>query len=241
MLESNSIIQLLPVLRRFARAVMLDAKLGDACIEKMLNQVLQGEGRKDGVSQEVAAFSLLDRQFADLELPSAALHRRALLLTAMEGFPDADVAKILQIATQDVMQLLISAETDLTKSLATDVLIIEDEVLIARLLGKIVTNLGHTVVGYATTHTETLQKLGEHTPGLVLADVNLADGSLGSDAARDIWEKHPNMPIIFITAYPDLLLSGEKSEPDFLIPKPFRPEYVQAVVSQALMRTSRNT
>ncbi|MCL4144806.1 UNVERIFIED_CONTAM: hypothetical protein GTU68_011046 [Idotea baltica] len=158
----------------------------------------------------------------------------------MEGFPDAVAASILRVAPQDILNLLVSAEADLTSSLATDILIIEDEMLIARHLAKIVTNLGHTVIGYAATHTEAVQKIGEKMPGLILADVKLADGSLGSDAAMDIWDKVPDMPIIFITAYPDLLLSGEKKEPDFLIPKPFRPEYVQAVVSQALLRKTQS-
>ena len=42
------------------------------------------------------------------------------------------------------------------------------------------------------------------------------------------------VPVIFITAFPERLLTGEKPEPAFLITKPFMPDMVKAVVSQAL-------
>ena len=42
------------------------------------------------------------------------------------------------------------------------------------------------------------------------------------------------MPVIFITAYPERLLTGAKPEPTFLIRKPYRPDEVKAVISQAL-------
>ena len=40
--------------------------------------------------------------------------------------------------------------------------------------------------------------------------------------------------MIFITAYPDRFLTGERPEPAFLITKPFQPDMVKAIVSQAL-------
>jgi hypothetical protein len=42
------------------------------------------------------------------------------------------------------------------------------------------------------------------------------------------------VPVIFITAYPERLLTGERPEPTFLVTKPFRPEVVKAIISQAL-------
>jgi hypothetical protein len=41
-------------------------------------------------------------------------------------------------------------------------------------------------------------------------------------------------PVIFITAYPERFLTGERPEPAFLIPKPYQPSTVSAVISQAL-------
>ena len=43
-----------------------------------------------------------------------------------------------------------------------------------------------------------------------------------------------SVPVVFITAYPERLLTGERPEPAFLITKPFQPETVKAVISQAL-------
>jgi CheY-like chemotaxis protein len=70
-------------------------------------------------------------------------------------------------------------------------------------------------------------------PGLVLADIQLADGSSGVDAVWDILGEI-DVPAIFITAFPERLLTGERPEPTFLITKPFRPETVKAAIGQAL-------
>ena len=43
------------------------------------------------------------------------------------------------------------------------------------------------------------------------------------------------VPIVFITAYPERLLTGERPEPTFLVTKPFIPETVRVAVSQALL------
>ena len=47
------------------------------------------------------------------------------------------------------------------------------------------------------------------------------------------------VPVIFITAYPERFLTGERPEPAFLIAKPFQPAMVSAIASQALF-FSRN-
>ena len=70
-------------------------------------------------------------------------------------------------------------------------------------------------------------------PGLILADIQLADGSSGIDAAYEILQRIYS-PLIFITAYPERLLTGDRVEPTFIITKPFKPEMVKAMVSQAL-------
>ena len=70
-------------------------------------------------------------------------------------------------------------------------------------------------------------------PGLVLADIRLADGSSGIHAVNEILRTF-SVPVIFITAFPQTLLTGTKPEPTFLIRKPYNPEEVKAVISQAL-------
>ena len=78
-----------------------------------------------------------------------------------------------------------------------------------------------------------MRAASEETPGLVLADIQLADGSSGLDAVRDILGQF-QVPVIFITSFPERLLTGERPEPTFLITKPYDPNAVKAAISQAL-------
>jgi CheY-like chemotaxis protein len=100
-------------------------------------------------------------------------------------------------------------------------------------LEALVEGLGHSVVGNARTHDEAVTMARRERPGLILADIRLADGSSGLEAVNDILTTF-EVPVIFITAYPESLLTGERPEPTFLIAKPFREEMVKAVISQAL-------
>jgi CheY-like chemotaxis protein len=96
-----------------------------------------------------------------------------------------------------------------------------------------VESLGHRVTGIARTHTEAVALYNKTKPSMVLADIQLADGSSGIDAVNDIL-KTSNVPVIFITAFPERLLTGERPEPTFLVTKPFNPDMVKALISQAL-------
>ena len=125
--------------------------------------------------------------------------------------------------------------------IATDVLIIEDETFIAMDLESLVKNLGHNVIGVARTHSDAVALAKNRKPGLILADIQLADGSSGLDAVNELLKTF-EVPVVFITAYPERFLTGERPEPAFLISKPFQPAMVSAVASQALFfqRNSRN-
>ena len=119
------------------------------------------------------------------------------------------------------------------RQLASRVLIIEDEPIIGLDLENLVTELGHTVVGIAATRGEAVAKAVAERPGLVLADIKLGEGGSGIDAVTEILESF-DIPVIFITGNPEMLLTGERLEPTYLIAKPFLPESVQATVGQAL-------
>jgi CheY-like chemotaxis protein len=96
-----------------------------------------------------------------------------------------------------------------------------------------VEELGHDVTGIARTHKEAIAMVNQRRPGLLLADIQLADGSSGLDAVNEILAT-TDLPVIFITAYPERLLTGDKPEPAFLITKPFQPDAVKAAISQIL-------
>ena len=161
------------------------------------------------------------------------LSRQALLLTAMEGFTPADAAYLIDVEPSEVEILVSEALAEIEKQPRARVLIIEDEPIIAMDIETIVRDLGHEVTGVAVTRDEAVALAMEDRPGLVLADIQLADDSSGIDAVKDILAEF-EVPVIFITAFPERLLTGERPEPTFLITKPFQRSTVKAAISQAL-------
>jgi CheY-like chemotaxis protein len=159
--------------------------------------------------------------------------RQAFLLVSVEGFDRTEAAQILEVADARIDDLLKQANSEIGRQIATDVLIIEDEPLIAAELKRILGELGHRVTSIARTHKDAMKAAAVQKPGLVLADIRLADGSSGLDAVNEILGGF-TVPVVFITAYPEKLMTGERPEPTFLIAKPFREEAVKAIVSQVL-------
>jgi CheY-like chemotaxis protein len=169
--------------------------------------------------------------------------RQAFLLVSVEGFSEDHAARILDVDAPTLRQLLEESGRELAAQIATDVLIIEDEALIALDLQALVENLGHKVIGVARTKAEALAIGRKSTVGLILADIQLADGSSGLDAVNDLLNTF-EVPVIFITAYPERFLTGKRPEPAFLVSKPYRPSALSAMVSQVLFferNASRST
>lgn len=161
------------------------------------------------------------------------LPRQAFLLHSVEGFDIEEVARILDLPVSEVAELIDEAGREIAERIATDVLIIEDEPLIAFDLEAIVESLGHRVVAIARTQSDALNACKKKAPGLVLADIQLAGEGSGIDAVNELLRSY-EIPVIFITAYPERLLTGARPEPTFLITKPYRAETVKAIVSQSL-------
>ena len=240
--------QQLPFLRRYARAMTGDQVTGDLYVETMLQEhILTPRPVETPLpADRTAIFALLDSVISDPDvLPGtdetlpvfsgmSSLSRRALFLTAVEQFDRSAVQEILGISPDELESALAAAERELVATLATNVLIIEDEPMIAFQLKEIIESLGHTMIARATTCEEAVALARQHRPGLILVDIQLADGSSGLDAMDRISEFHL-APSVVITAYPERLLSGQSNEPAFLIPKPFRADHVRAVISQALL------
>lgn len=242
----------LPYLRRYARALTGSQTSGDAYVAATLEALIREPSiLGDGDKPKVALFrcfaaiwnSLPVNGTADLAEPDSPAERRlgqltpkarqAFLLVSLEGFSEEDAAAILDIDLPRLRALVEEAGRELAAEIATDVLIIEDETFIALDLEGLVESLGHHVVGIARTHSEAVQIAQKKRPGLILADIQLADGSSGLDAVNELLDTF-EVPVIFITAYPERFLTGQRPEPAFLIAKPFQPATVSAVVSQAL-------
>ena len=242
----------LPYVRRYARALTGDQATGDNYVRVALEALAAGDASLDAnLTPRVALYRVFHAIWcstgAQLEAPDdgeiddtahrlmriAPRSRQAFLLTALEGFTPSEAAQILDADFDEVERLIGEAQAEIDAELATDVLIIEDEPVIAADIEALVRERGHQVVDIAATRREALDAIARKTPGLGLADIQLADGSSGIDAVKDILARY-SVPVIFITAFPERLLTGERPEPTFLITKPFQPETVKAAIGQAL-------
>lgn len=246
----------LPYLRRYARALSGSQSTGDAFVRATLEAVLAdpelkaslGEGGRVPLYRAfnklwASAFlevadtdsGIVDHEAAAQERLSAItpMNRQALLLTTLEDFSIAQAAEIMDISEEEVENLVQEAVSEIDKESTTNVLIIEDEPLISMQLEDLVRSLGHDICGTAATRTQAQDVIADKMPGLVLADIQLADGSSGLDAVDDILSIG-SVPVIFITAYPERLLTGDRPEPTYLVTKPFQESTVRAAISQAL-------
>ena len=252
---SQQIAPHLPYLRRFSRALCGRQKSGDAYVAAVLETLIADPSSfASDVHPRVALYRLFLKIWGSLDLnaapgskpgsdPQAAANRsleaitprprQAFLLASVEGFTPEEVAQVLETDVRHVAQLIDQAGREIADNMTTDVLIIEDEPLIAMDLTSLTESLGHRVVGRARTHRESIKAALLKPPGLVLADIQLADGSSGLEAVNEILQSM-SVPVIFITAYPERLLTGERPEPTFLITKPFQTDTVRAIISQAL-------
>ncbi|MBT2189002.1 response regulator [Sphingobium nicotianae] len=250
---SDLIARQLPYLRRYARILTGSQSLGDGFVRELLEAALADPQVREQVSTRVGLFAAFTKIYAgagaQLEVSGAGTPedatvasrlelvtpraRQALLLSSVEDFSAAEIAEILDCPEADVPALIDSAVEEIDAGSRSDVLIIEDEPLIALQIEEIVTSLGHNVVGTATTHAQAVALFDAHRPELVLADIQLADGSSGIDAVNEILAKF-SVPVIFITAFPERLLTGERPEPTYLIPKPFSDDFVRATIGQVI-------
>lgn len=249
--SAQSIAQHLPYLRRYARALTGSQSSGDAYVAGTLEALIKEPNLLEPDEKpRVALFRLFTSIWNSMPLnratePTAGFPaerrlghltpqpRQAFLLVSLEGFSEQDAATVLDVDVQNLRGLVEQAGRELAEEIATDVLIIEDETFIALDLEGLVESLGHRVVGIARTHAEAVALAKAKRPGLILADIQLADGSSGLDAVNELLGSF-EVPVIFITAYPERFLTGQRPEPAFLIAKPFQPATVSAVVSQAL-------
>jgi DNA-directed RNA polymerase specialized sigma24 family protein len=244
----------LPYLRRFSRAVTGSQNSGDALVAATLEAIITDVSVFPKLSSDrISLYRVFTALFTSVSIrvpqaedsaswesraaanlsALAPMPRQAFLLVAVEGFSEAEAAEILNVDEDRFAELIAEASDEISRQVATDVLIIEDEPLIAMDIEEMVESLGHRVVGTARTHKEAVAMFATKKPRMVLADIQLADGSSGIDAVNEILAGTP-VPVIFITAFPERLLTGERPEPAFLVTKPFNPDMVKALISQAL-------
>jgi DNA-directed RNA polymerase specialized sigma24 family protein len=250
--KSQLVAQHVPYLRRYSRALTGNQASGDSYVAATLEALVREPDLIDMTTHaRIALFQVFSKIWNSIKVNDAAdrvvnlipaerhlgqitaMPRQAFLLVSVEGFSEEDAATILGIDRQTLQNLVEESGRELAAQIATDVLIIEDEVLIALDLENLVESLGHRSIGIARTRSEAIAMARDKRPGLIIADIQLADGSSGLEAVNDIFNSF-EVPVIFITAYPERFLSGERPEPAFLVSKPYQKSTVSGLVSQAL-------
>ena len=256
---SDALGQCLPYLRRYARALTGSQSSGDAFAAAALEAILTDRSVLDGVDVRTGVFRVLYGIWASAGAPveegesglraKAQKHlakltnhsREALLLHTIEGFSFEEVGQIIGVDKEEASELVQIARREMADNVAGSVMIIEDEAIIAMDIESIVADMGHRVTGIARTRDEAVKLGKSDVPDLILADIQLADNSSGIDAVNDLMGELGIRPVIFITAFPERLLTGNKPEPAFLISKPYTVDQVISAVSQAMFFSSKET
>lgn len=257
---ADAVAEQLPYLRRYARALTGRQETGDTYATATLEALLGDRTIFAGASSlRVALFRTFHAIWSStggpVELPDNKLEQRAqrhlahltpntreaLLLHTIEEFRFDEIAEIMQISREEAEELVRIALEEMGRNIAGRALIIEDEAIISMDLQSIVTGMGHVVTGVARTESEAVRLGLDTPPHLILADIQLADNSSGIDAVNRLLTDIGDVPTIYITAFPERLLTGTKREPAFLISKPYSEEQVRSAVSQAMFFASTET
>lgn len=233
-------------LRRYARALTGDQAQGDRAVVTAVKELLATPDiADDSASLKLTLYRLVSEALsADSDLAAAPalapgydglswVQRQLIVLADLEGISVSDAANVLGLERDAATSLLNEAREQLRKATATDVLIIEDEFVIAMDISNLVTTAGHRVVGIASDHAAAVALAKEKKPGLILADINLGTGGSGNEAVAEILVNH-DVPVIFVTAYPERLLTGTQIEPNYVLTKPFDPMTLGVATFQAL-------
>jgi PAS domain S-box-containing protein len=128
----------------------------------------------------------------------------------------------------------------LTMSAKANILIVDDESLVAEDIKAALIRQGYAVSAVAEEADEAVTLTGVHHPDLVLMDIRLRGPESGIAAAHSI-RTRTGTPVVFLTAYSDeeTLRQASAVEPHGYLVKPFRDEELHAVVEMALHRHRR--
>jgi CheY-like chemotaxis protein len=124
---------------------------------------------------------------------------------------------------------------EVERILDSNILIVEDEIIIAADLKGRLENLGYNIVGVSATGNDAIRKTGETHPDLVLMDIMLKGDMDGIDTAQKIRDLY-DVPVIYLTAYFDdeILNRAKITEPFGYILKPFEDMRIQSAVEMAV-------
>lgn len=234
---SEDLLRALPRARRYARALVGSQEAGDALVREALLALRENPPEGDGAAVMLALYRAVSTRVPESSAPPAGglslLERQVLLLTALEGLSPEAAGTVLGRPGEEVAAVAAAARERLREGAQAQVLIVEDEPIIAMDLGQLVAACGHRVAGIAATQGEAVALARSLNPTLILADINLGMGGDGKAAVAEIL-REMTVPVIFVTAYPERLLTGEALEPAFVVTKPFDPMTLAIATYQAV-------
>ncbi len=229
----STVVRSIPHARRYARALVAMAEAGDSLVERALTEVMGAGAEVSFPAHRLySAISRLHRDEAKGPLEDT-LRRQVLLLRALEDLGNAETAAVVGLDEASAERLYEDALVDARRLASADALIIEDEPVIAMEIERLMTQCGHRVIGVAASEEKALALAVSSPPGLILADIKLGAGGSGREAVARILQNAP-APVIFVTAYPEHLLTGQHPEPAFVLGKPFDPAALAAASFQAV-------
>lgn len=117
------------------------------------------------------------------------------------------------------------------------VLIIEDELIIAMEIQKIIQDLGYKVIGIGKSYSKSLEIVRKEFPDLILSDINLHKSRDGIETSTEIC-RIKKIPIIYITAYADekIVQKAALSNPVSYILKPFKKEDIEVALKLSMCK-----
>ncbi len=124
----------------------------------------------------------------------------------------------------------------------TEILIVEDEMIIAANISLELTKLGYEVTGIIPRGEEALIHLKENTPAIVLMDINLK-GSIDGIETVEQMQKFCNVPVIYLTANSDEahFMRAKETHPFAFISKPFKKLDLQRAIELVVSQTNSST
>ena len=249
----DDVLRHVPYLRRHARLLTGSTEVGDEYVRLCLELIVAEPERLEGDDLRAQLFAAFHTAWGALNLPQPArpadpmsqeerlahgitklapLERRVLLLAAVENLPLDQVGRILGLDETEARELLAKSRLDLGRHTSASALIIEDEPIIAMELSQIVTEMGLTVSAAVAGQQQAVD-VASQALALVLADIQLAGDGSGLVAAREILQRY-DVPVVFVTGFPERLLTGDGLEPAFVVAKPFTEAALKATIAHAL-------
>ncbi|MEW6328337.1 MAG: response regulator [Thermodesulfobacteriota bacterium] len=119
----------------------------------------------------------------------------------------------------------------------TNILVVEDEGIVAEDIRSSLESLGYTVSAVVSSGQEAIRKAEEYKPDLVLMDIVLKGEIDGIEAANQI-RLCFNIPVVYLTAYADerTMDRAKVTEPFGYIVKPFEDRELRTTIEMALYR-----